>query len=135
MTSTNPSPDPSGCSRCWPADPGAAREAMLRLRTRREIVDESHFRVAILGCRGCGQHFVYVFTETIDWAAGDDAQRSTLMPITDSEARALRAGGAEAIEDRLFDLAPARRSLRHDHPTGGSVRLWWGSGILVGPHD
>jgi len=42
-------------------------EARRALDFEAELIDESHVHVAILACGQCGQRFVSVFTETIDW--------------------------------------------------------------------
>src|SRR5215207_172312 len=48
--------------------PGGAIDAVAKL------ADESHYGLAVLACRHCGQHCAKVFIEFIDWSAGDDAQ-------------------------------------------------------------
>jgi hypothetical protein len=123
-----------GCDRCWPAaaeDAAAARDA---LALEAVLVDESHFIVAIRVCPACAQRYVTVFTETIDWAAGDDPQYWTRMPITETEAAELE--GSDVVDEAMLNaLAPGRRSLRHDHPKGGPARTSWGTGLVIGPHD
>lgn len=61
-----------GCKRCWPPSAGAAWKARGALTHVAELIDESHFHVMILACPRCTQRFVSVFTETVDWADGDD---------------------------------------------------------------
>ncbi|HOB53846.1 MAG TPA: hypothetical protein PK176_13860 [Acidobacteriota bacterium] len=123
-----------GCNRCWPPWASAAWEAFLALSVEAELVDESHFAVAIRACAACGQRFVIVFTELIDWADGEDPQDWTVLPITAAEAAALVKAGA-AIVPALAALAPRRRSLRREFPKGRRPRAHWDSGISVGPHD
>jgi len=123
-----------GCKQCWPPWASAAWEAFLALPVEAELVDESHFAVAIRACAACGQRFVIVFAECIDWADGEDPQDWTVLPVTAAEATALAEAGA-AIEPALTALAPGRRSLCRDFPKGGRPRAHWGSGIRVGPHD
>jgi hypothetical protein len=124
-----------GCERCWPEDPEAAWAARRGLTCEAELVDESHFHVLILACGVCGQRFVSVFTETIDWTGGNDPQYSTVLPLTREEAGALAQGGESGIETRLNALGSGRRSLMHDFPRDGPARTEWGAGMLVGPHD
>lgn len=127
-------PDSFGCERCWPADAELTWQAMRELQVKRRLVDESHFMIKLRVCAGCGQQFVSVFTETIDWQDGDDPQLSSLMPVTPDESAALqRAGGAPAAV--LRELAPQRRSLCHDFPKGGPKRSFWTQGIVIGPYD
>ena len=127
-------PSTFGCEWCWPAEPESAWKARRALTKDSDLVDESHFHVAIATCGHCGQRFVSVFTETIDWAAGDDPQDWTQLPITAAEAATLRWAG-DTVESALKGLGLARRSLRHDCPKGRPARLFWSSGLFVGPHD
>jgi hypothetical protein len=124
-----------GCDICWPADTRAAWGARDGLSRLRELIDESHFIVAILACPRCEQRYVSVFTEMIDWEGGNDPQYWTLLPITESEAEDLIRQEASLDEVSLNALGRGRRSLRRDHPKDGPLRVSWGSGILVGPHD
>ncbi|MEJ2340427.1 MAG: hypothetical protein P8Y10_16340 [Gemmatimonadales bacterium] len=124
-----------GCSRCWPTSPSAAWRARRRLTREAELIDESHYHVMILGCDRCGQRFVSVFTELIDWIDGEDPQYWTLLPITEGEAGELLQTGDRTTEAQLNALGPDRRCLMHDYPKEGPKRTKWGSGIWVGPHD
>ncbi len=124
-----------GCHRCWPPWASAAWEAFLALSVEAELVDESHFAVAIRACAGCGQRFVIVFTELIDWVDGEDPQDWTVLPVTIAEAATLIEAGGAAIAPALAALAPRRRSLRREFPKGRRPRVHWDSGIIVGPHD
>lgn len=124
-----------GCERCWPADADAAWEARRQLTRVVTLVDTSHFSVRIAACAGCGQQFLSVFTEQIDWEDGEDPQSFTLLPLRDDEAAALVAEGENVSDTRLEQLAPGRRSLRQDWPKGGSEVTFWASGVVVGPHD
>ena len=124
-----------GCDLCWPADARAAwgaRDALTRLE---ELIDESHFIVAILVCPGCAQRYVSIFTELIDWGDGNDPQYWTLMPITEAEVEGLIQQETSPDEASLNALGRGRRSLRRDHPKAGPLRVFWESGVLVGPHD
>jgi hypothetical protein len=124
-----------GCDRCWPADARAAWGARDGLSRLRELIDESHFIVAILACPRCAQRYVSIFTELIDWEDGNDPQYWTLLPITEAEAEGLIQQEASLNETGLNALGRERRSLQRDHPKAGPPRVFWGSGILVGPHD
>lgn len=124
-----------GCDLCWPDDARAAWGARDGLSRQKELIDDSHFIVAILACPRCAQRYVSIFTEMIDWAAGNDPQYWTVLPITGDEAEGLIRQGASLDEASLDALGRGRRSLRRDHPRDGPPRMSWGSGILVGPHD
>lgn len=124
-----------GCDYCWPLDANAAWEARGALTLRKELIDESHFIVIILGCNSCEQRFVSVFTETIDWQDGDDPQYWTLLPITEEEAASLNEQQNSLDETNLNSLGRDRRSLQREHPKTGPLLVFWGTGISVGPHD
>lgn len=124
-----------GCQLCWPADARAAWGARDRLTRLKELIDESHFIVATLVCPLCDQRYVSIFTELIDWEEGEDPQYWTLMPITEAEAEGLTQQETFLNEDSLNALGPGRRCLRRDHPKAGPPQVFWGRGVLVGPHD
>jgi hypothetical protein len=124
-----------GCERCWPPSADAARAAGQALTREADLIRESHFSVMLRACPSCGQRFVSVFTETIDWEDGDDPQYWTLLPVTDAEAADLVQRGDSLDEETLNGLGRGRRSLQHDHPKGKPARSYWGAGIFVGPHD
>jgi hypothetical protein len=124
-----------GCDRCWPTDAYAAWQARGGLTRLEELIDESHFIVAVLACPGCDQRYVSILTETIDWGDGNDPQYSTLLPITGAEAEGLIQQEGPLNEMSLNALGRGRRSLQRDYPKAGPPRVFWGSGVLVGPHD
>ena len=124
-----------GCERCWPPSADAAWEARSQLIREVELIDESHFHVMILACLGCSQRFVSVFTETIDWADGDDPQYWMLLPITEAERSDLAQRRDSMAEAMLDGLGMGRRCLQYDHPKTSAPRCYWSTGIMVGPHD
>lgn len=121
-----------GCATCCPSDPEAAWQARDRLKRTADLIDDSHFHVMILKCPACWQEFVSVFTETIDYADGEDPQYWSLLPLTKTEATALRDRVSEA---GLNALGPGRRCLRRDHPKDGEPTVYWSTGLRVGMHD
>ena len=124
-----------GCDRCWPTAADAAWAARGALTQVAELIDESHFHVMLLACPGCTQRFVSVFTETIDWEDGDDPQSWTLLPITGTEAAELVQQRESLPETMLHALGPGRRALRLDQPKASAPRIFWSTGISIGPHD
>lgn len=124
-----------GCDRCWPSDAHAAWDARDGLTRLKDLIDESHFIVAILACPSCAQRYISVFTETIDWTGGNDPQHWSLLPITAAEAVGLIHEEASLNETRLNALGRERRSLERDHPRDGPARVFWGRGIVANPHD
>ena len=121
-----------GCAQCWPADPGAAWHVRQALRREAELTDEPHYHVMLLACGVCGQWFISVMIETVDWAGGDDSQHWSLLPLTAYEAAKLRHG---VSDPELEALGRERRGLRRDHPAGGVARVFWDTGVATGPHD
>jgi uncharacterized protein YbaR (Trm112 family) len=124
-----------GCERCWPSAADAAWKARDGLALTAELIDESHYHVMILACPQCGQRFLSVFTERIDWSNGDDAQYWRVVPITKSEAAELIHRGSALTEIEINAVGSNRRSLLRSYPTGEGPREFWGTGITVGPHD
>jgi hypothetical protein len=125
----------AGCERCWPSAADAAWKARDGLTLKAELIDESHYHVMILTCPQCGQRFLSVFTEMIDWSDGDDAQCWQVVPVTESEATELTRRGFELTEIEINSVGSDRQSLMRDYPTGQVPREFWGTGITVGPHD
>ncbi len=124
-----------GCRRCWPSSADAAWEARSALTHVADVIDESHFHVMILACSDCAQRFLSIFTETVDWMGGDDAQSWKLLPITATEAADLVQQRDALTEARLNALGAGRRCLWRDHPTAEAPRTFWWTGITCGLHD
>src|SRR5512143_3770111 len=93
-----------GCDACWPADAGTADRVSADLPRHPPLIDESHYSVTIAACARCGQRFVLVFTESIDWAGGNDPQSWAVLPVTEAEAAELTRLGGAVTEDRLEAL-------------------------------
>ena len=125
--------DEFGCAHCFQTTPEAAWQARLPLVA--ELLDESHFTVRIQECPHCGQRFVSIFTEMIDWSAGDDAQYWSVLPLTRDESEILLAQG-EGVDVKLIEsFGRGRRYLQRDYPTGKPERLQWHADLWIGPHD
>src|SRR6266511_4005147 len=120
------------------------------LEPQRRIVDDPHFLVSLRHCRRCGQVFVSIFTEFVDWEGADppaDLRLASGRPV----ARRGPAPAVERLADRRRDgdrLAgrhllgragaltvrsphPERlgedRASRGRTPRGGSARRSWAS--------
>ncbi|WP_199807857.1 hypothetical protein [Streptomyces sp. NRRL S-350] len=116
-----------GCAKCYGEDAQAVwRGQHDGFEREAEVVDESHFSVDVRRCRACAQRFVWIFSESVDWMGGDDAQYVTVMPLTAAEAGGLVAGTLRPLD--LGALGRDRRHLDHDWPTGGPAGLRWNSG-------
>ena len=124
-----------GCEQCWPPSAEVAWEASHTLSHEADLIDESHFHIMIRSCSVCSQRFISVFTETIDWADGEDPQYWTLLPITVPEAAELIRRRGSLTENDINSLQSNRQSLRHDFPKGEAPRTFWAIGILVDAHD
>ncbi len=124
-----------GCERCWPSSADAAWEARGALTHVADLIDESHVHVMILACPNCAQRFLSIFTETVDWMGGDDAQCWKLMPITAVEAADLIHRQDSLTEAELATLGAGRRCLWRDHPTAATPCTFWQTGITDSLHD
>jgi hypothetical protein len=123
-----------GCERCWPSTPDEAWEARRQLERTRELINESHFHVMILACSSCGQSFLSVFTELVDFG-GDDSQGRVLMPVTSGELRGLAEIPQDALEGEIYRIGRERRGLLRAYPRGGTPACSWRQGIPRLPHD
>ena len=121
-------PKAFGCPLCFGEDPAAASNHDLK--TRSKLIDESHFDVALRRCPACGQQFVQIFTEFVDWADGDDPQYWDLLPLTAQEADALATQGTAVDLKQIEELGRHRRRLKMDHPKGQPRRVKWATGGL-----
>jgi hypothetical protein len=124
-----------GCANCWPADADLAATAVRNTNTRVRLADESHFMLAIRACDTCAQRFLFCFTESIDWAGGDDAQYVTYLPLTIVESQEVELLDGLECTARSKAIGIGRRCLQIDHPTGKPKRVMWNTGFSIGPHD
>lgn len=124
-----------GCAECWPQGAEPAWEARRRLAGDASIVNDTHFIVRIVACTGCGQRFLSMMTEMIDWDDGDDPQHWVLIPVTPEEACTLVVAGEDGLRGAFDALDRGRRSLHRDAPKGRAVTTYWGCGIRIMPHD
>jgi hypothetical protein len=124
----------TGCPACIPQKAPAHSES-LALDPVSRLVDEAHYIVTICACPRCGQEFLRIFTERIDWGGGEDPQRVTVLPITHEEARALISAGEHLHEADLSRMGLERRFLEFDWPSGESMRSRYTTGYLVAHHD
>jgi hypothetical protein len=98
------------------------------------LVDEAHFIVSIRKCPVCGQQFLQVTTEIIDWQGGEDPVFRTVMPINTAERTTLEA--THPMTNAALESAGThRQSLKYARPKGKEPELWWGTGMHVGLHD
>ena len=122
---------------CLGDDSAAALEAIRKTKHIAELVDESHFGVSILRCVQCGQHFLSLFCERVDWADSDDPQTRVAVPISEDEVQRLQTANIAADENVILEIiANERRFLYHDMPKGAPETLAWKTRTLFIPgHD
>jgi hypothetical protein len=123
-----------GCARCWPASADVAWEMQQQLRLDRTLIDDAHYRVLVLACEACGQRYLHVFSEIIDWISSEDPQERTRLPITVEEMEALCALPNPSPHD-LQSIGSRRKSLRYSWPKGSAAVRFWSRGLVVYPHD
>ena len=122
---------------CLGDDCLAARDALRKAEHVVMLVDESHFGVSILRCARCGQRFLNLFCERVDWADSDDPQTRVVVPVSEDEARRLQVANVASDENAILEIvANERRFLYHDMPKRAAETLAWKSGLLFIPgHD
>ena len=124
-----------GCIECLPDGADEAWQAFGKSEIDARLIDDSHFIVLVRSCLSCGQRFVSVFTETIDWEHGEDPCFRTVLPITEQEALLLRTADSKVVESLLYGLDSNRQSLCRDWPKDAEAKNFWGRGIKPHPHD
>ncbi|HTJ72924.1 MAG TPA: hypothetical protein VL551_35630 [Actinospica sp.] len=118
-----------GCPHCYAEDlPAADADDHKRYELDTNLEDDSHFIVSILRCRACGQHFISIFTEYVDWEYSEDDQYRTLMPLTEQEAADLRSRAA-SVHD-VGDLGRTRRYVESSWPSRTAKTIRWTSGAF-----
>jgi hypothetical protein len=124
-----------GCDACDGQSADRAWEAIRDTPIGVELIDESHYGVQ-LRQHACGQRFVVIFTERIDWVNGDDPQELRAVPISEDEFRTLAAQGDQVSTAALEALGAERRYLINSWPADAGKASWWRTGGLwIGPHD
>lgn len=121
-----------GCPACWPESAEQAYEAWQVPTNVRDLVNESHFIVRVVACGSCGQHFLNVFTELIDWDDGEDPCSRRRVPLTREQAETLTDYPGE---QRLTVMVADRKCLAFDWPKDKPRAVYWTRGLLIGPHD
>ena len=101
-----------------------------------ELVDDSHFMVSIVECPKCGQRWVRIMTELVDWGEGNDSQARVLAPLTPEEAKQLAGFGSQITEQLLTEVVSDRKHLVSSSPRSGGRGVGWIEGPLtILPHD
>jgi hypothetical protein len=125
-----------GCKECFGAPAETFWASWRRFNEVERLVDESHFIVRIVACSQCGQRYVAVTTEMIDWKGGDDPIYRSILPLSAAEAEMLLHQGANVDVKAIERLGDKRRYLKVDWPSGQQQFIGWATGNLrIGPHD
>jgi hypothetical protein len=119
-----------GCPLCYGEDPEIVSTNHHAVRSTDGIIAESHFMVSLNRCPECGQRFLRVFTEFVDWQGGDDAQYVDVVPITEEEAAAIVRQGEDVDLRYLRDVGTGRRRLSIDWPSNRPRRIGWRAGVF-----
>lgn len=118
-----------GCEQCYAEDldPSLALDH-ARYAHDAGLEDDSHFIVSLCRCKACGQRFISIFTEYVDWEYSEDDQYRTLMPLTEQEAAEL-ADGVRTVFS-VGELGATRRYLQSDWPSRTAKTERWTSGAF-----
>src|SRR5206468_1624651 len=121
-----------GCERCYGEDPHAVFEYRRNggFRRVKKVYFDHHFDVALSRCGACGQVFVDIFDEIVDWEGGDDAMDVWLVPVAPAEVQAIRHM-KDLDLTYLKSLGEGRRHMWWDRPTGGPAHAGWSRRRLV----
>jgi len=111
---------------CVGDDSFAAREAIRKADHVARLVDESHFGVSILRCAHCGQHFLSLFCERVDWADGDDPQTTVVIPVDEDEVQRLATANVAADENVILRILANERRFYTMTCRSARQRYWRG---------
>jgi hypothetical protein len=107
-----------GCARCYGASAEDLWERWQDFRNIAYLIDGAHDIVRIVECPDCGQRYVQVTTEFVDWQDGEDPIYRSVVPVTGEESALLLSQGAN-VDFRLIEsLGSSRRHLRTSWPKG-----------------
>ena len=127
--------DGIGCEACFGGTAKQAWQARRGFTRTAALIDEVHFIVSLLACPRCGQAFLSIFAERIDWRGGEDPQEWVISPLTPAEAAGL-AARTDVTESDLAALGLTRRHLRVWHASDQPLQLAWSLGWPgLPPHD
>ena len=125
----------NGCEECYANDASDAWDAFKNTEIITSLIDESHFSIRIRKCLACHQHYLSVFTETIDWKDGEDPQLWSVVPTQSDEIAELSDKNEHDIVELVRNFYPMRKSLCLDWPKGTDKKIFWRHGIIIGLHD
>lgn len=119
---------------CLGEDCEAAKHLIRQASDFTHLVDTSHFLVSLRRCPQCGQYFLTMFCERVDWVDGQDPQEWIAVPLTSEEVLKLQTADLRADEKAICTiLSNDRIFLYHDMPKGRASTLMWRKGPLFVP--
>jgi len=83
------------CPACFTEDANLGWANCRRLAVEASLVDESHYIVQLRRCADCGQRYLWVFTEFVDYDKGEDAHYRQVVPVTARRLRRSPGAGPE----------------------------------------
>lgn len=120
-----------GCALCGSLDAKTAWASLHTLHVA-SPVREVHFGIDVKRCT-CGQPWVVMFTERVDFRDGNDDQTWLAMPVTDAEASVLTTCDPSRVSQGVAELGRNRRFLLRSN-TSNTI-AWRDSGFAIPPHD
>lgn len=123
-----------GCETCWAPEAATAWNLIKDVPIEARLIDEPHYIVQIRVCSSCGQNYLQVTTEVVDWQDGEDPISRTVIPI-DNEERARLLATQPLDTATIEGIGTGRPSLRYCWPKNAAPTLFWGAGVRVGIHD
>lgn len=120
-----------GCARCAGPDATAAWAALHAVHEA-SPVREVHFGIDVKRC-ACGQPWVVVFAERVDYRDGDDDQTWLAVPVTNAEVAVLTTCEPSRLSRAVAELGRDRRFLLRSNASGPAS--WREGGFAIPPHD
>lgn len=120
-----------GCEKCFGATAETFWAGWRNFNEIARLVDDPHDIIRIKACSNCGQRYVAVTTEFIDWEDGEDPIYRSVVPLTLEESERLLSQG-EDVDVRLIEsLAKTRRYLQTSWPKEEKQEsVYWSQGNL-----
>lgn len=94
------------------------------------LIADSHFDLRIGRCGNCGQHYVEIFTEFLNWGGRDDSQYGDTLPVSDQEAATFLAQGSNVDLRQIQELGEHRLRLKWDWPAEENQQHNYAIGII-----
>lgn len=119
-----------GCEFCYGARAEVFWDRYRRFVTIADLVNEPHDIIRIVSCPDCGQRYVAVTTEFVDWQDGDDPIYRSIVPVSVDESERMLAQGANVDLRLIESLGSSRRHLCTSWPKGEAQSVFWSEGIV-----